>query len=84
MDRKEHQRLDASIPKCKCGNNLSLHRQELGVNNCPACDEMEEIVTITKAEYDNLKEDRAWLRCLESAGVDNWEGYDQAIGYKRT
>jgi len=40
---------------------------------------MEETITITKAEYDNLKEDRDWLRCLEAAGVDNWEGYDQAI-----
>ena len=43
---------------------------------------MEEMVTITKTEYDNLKEDRGWLRCLEAAGIDNWEGYDQAIDIK--
>jgi len=38
-----------------------------------------ETVTIPKAEYDNLIEDRKWLRCLEAAGVDNWEGFDIAI-----
>ena len=43
---------------------------------------MEEMVTITKTEYDNLKEDLSWLQCLEIAGVDNWEGYDQAIDIK--
>lgn len=40
--------------------------------------ETEETVTITKAEYESLKEDRRWLTCLENAGVDNWEGYDYA------
>lgn len=37
-----------------------------------------ETVTISKQEYENLKEDSAWLLCLESAGVDNWSGYDYA------
>lgn len=36
------------------------------------------MVTITKKEYDSLKEDSKWLLCLEGAGVDNWEGYDFA------
>lgn len=39
-----------------------------------------ETVTITKAEYDDLWEDRVFLRCLEAAGVDNWEGYGIAKG----
>ena len=27
---------------------------------------------------DKLKERDNWLKCLEAAGVDNWEGYDIA------
>ena len=38
----------------------------------------EETVTITKSEYDRLIKDSKWLQCLESAGVDNFEGYDEA------
>jgi len=40
-----------------------------------------EMVEITKEEYESLLEDRNWLRALESAGVDNWEGYDIAKDY---
>lgn len=36
-------------------------------------------VTIPKAEYEKLLEDQFWLECLESAGVDSWDGYDEAI-----
>ena len=39
-------------------------------------------VTINKAEYDRLINREFELICLESAGVDNWEGYDEAFdGY---
>ena len=38
----------------------------------------EKMVTIPAAEYKSLLEDAAWLRALENAGVDNWEGYDYA------
>lgn len=38
-----------------------------------------EMVTITKEEYENLKENEAMLLALESAGVDNWEGYSHAL-----
>ena len=38
----------------------------------------ENTVTITEAEYDQLKEDQKWFECLEAAGVDNWEGWDYA------
>ncbi|MGQ4437971.1 hypothetical protein ACN6LI_003337 [Streptomyces violaceoruber] len=31
-----------------------------------------------QAELAKSAEDVAWLRCLEAAGVDNWEGYDDA------
>jgi hypothetical protein len=37
-----------------------------------------EMVTITKEEYESLLDSQLWVDCLESAGVDNWEGYDYA------
>jgi len=43
----------------------------------------EETVTISKKEYESLKEDARWLQCLESAGVDNWQGIDYAYELKR-
>jgi len=39
---------------------------------------IEETIVISKAEYSELKEDQRWLRALEAAGVDNWEGYFHA------
>jgi len=38
----------------------------------------DEMVTITKKEYNKLKEDSDWLYWLTSAGVDNWEGCGEA------
>lgn len=38
---------------------------------------MEEI-SIPQEEYDQLIQDQKWLRALEAAGVDNWEGCDIA------
>ena len=35
-------------------------------------------VTISKEEYEHLMEDARWLRALEMAGVDNWDGMDYA------
>jgi hypothetical protein len=37
-----------------------------------------EVVTIPKKEYEELLERDAWLRALEAAGVDNWQGFDCA------
>lgn len=37
-------------------------------------------VTITAKEYDELKEAYDKLSRLEGAGVDNWEGYAEALG----
>jgi len=42
---------------------------------------MEEMIEITKEEYESLLNDRKWLYALEGAGVDNWEGYDIAKDY---
>jgi len=39
-------------------------------------------VTISKQEYLELQNAKAIMQRLESAGVDNWEGYDIALdGY---
>jgi hypothetical protein len=38
----------------------------------------EEMITITKKEYDDLYESYTFLCCLKAAGVDNWDGYDYA------
>ena len=40
---------------------------------------MEETITITKKEYDKLVDDSNFLSALKGAGVDNWEGYDEAV-----
>lgn len=41
--------------------------------------EQEEKITISLEEYESLLEQVRWLECLELAGVDNWEGYDEAV-----
>ena len=38
----------------------------------------ESTVTLSKDEYQSLLEDSNFLRALEWAGVDNWDGYDLA------
>lgn len=39
----------------------------------------EETVTIDKQYFEELLESQRWLDALESAGVDNWQGYDFAL-----
>lgn len=39
-----------------------------------------ETVTITKKKYDRLVDAARTLAALEAHGVDNWEGYYEAIG----
>lgn len=40
---------------------------------------MEEVVEISKKEYESLLDDQSFLSALRAAGVDNWEGYDFAV-----
>lgn len=40
---------------------------------------LEETVTISKKEYDELVDRRYKLLALEQAGVDNWTWYDDAM-----
>jgi hypothetical protein len=39
----------------------------------------QETVTIPLWEYVNMKKQCDWLDCLEAAGVDNWQGIEEAI-----
>ncbi len=36
-------------------------------------------VTIELDEYEELLDDARLLECLQAAGVDNWEGYAEAM-----
>ena len=39
----------------------------------------DDMIVISKKEYEQLKDESAFLAALRSAGVDNWGGYDYAI-----
>lgn len=36
-------------------------------------------VMVHKETIDDLRNDRKFLNCLEEVGVDNWEGYEEAV-----
>ena len=36
-------------------------------------------ISISEDEYDALLRDSILLNCLQMMGVDNWDGYDDAI-----
>jgi hypothetical protein len=40
---------------------------------------MEDTITIPIEEYNQLVEDQRILDALHAGGVDNWEGYDEAL-----
>lgn len=46
----------------------------------PFAEDDEETVTIPREEYEELKEDAAFLGRLRAAGVDNWDGFEHAFG----
>lgn len=39
-----------------------------------------DMITITQSEYEELIEAERSLSCLSMAGVDNWDGYEYALG----
>lgn len=41
--------------------------------------EADKTVTISMEEHNSLIEDQRLLNCLTAAGVDNWEGWDEAM-----
>lgn len=42
LTKEERQAIDAKIPKCICGNNLSMDRVKDGIGICPSCEAPEE------------------------------------------
>ena len=44
---------------------------------------MNDTVTISRAEYERLQERDDWLSWLEAAGVDNWDGMDEAVSMRQ-
>lgn len=57
-------------------NGKELHHTD----NCGHCrGEIEEVITITKSEYERLIEMSEKFSCLEACGVDNWCGYGDAM-----
>ena len=38
-----------------------------------------EMIKISKEEYKSLKENSNFLDCLKCVGVDNWDGYGDAL-----
>lgn len=41
-------------------------------------------ITISKEEYDELKDELLFLECLRNGGVDNWDWYGEALSeYQR-
>ena len=47
--------------------------------NKPTKDSLPETVTIKKSTYNKLVSDSEFLSALHACGVDNWEGYDNAV-----
>ncbi len=58
--------------KCTCGICSSASSTTLE-------DKKEEMVSISKKEYETLKDNSLLLECLERGGVDNWEWYGEAM-----
>lgn len=44
---------------------------------------MSETVTVSLEEFNRLQERDNFLSCLEACGVDNWEGFDDAVDMYR-
>lgn len=38
----------------------------------------QEMITITREEYEQLLDRSEFLSCLQACGVDNWGGYSEA------
>lgn len=37
------------------------------------------LIVLTREYYDLVLNDKYFLMCLEMNGVDNWDGYEQAV-----
>jgi len=62
------------------GKRLALGCATLIQKSFETRGDMMNTVTITTEEYESLLADYRVLVALQNAGVDNWEGYDFAMG----
>jgi hypothetical protein len=72
-NRKERERQEREAA-AEAERQAEILRQEAIAN---------ETVTILKSEYEKLLERDEWLSALEGAGVDNWDGWDEAVALRK-
>lgn len=84
---KEDNAADPSMPVGIPANDPQPAQQTENISDTPFKPDPDNVnqhntVTITKAEYDFFVKDQDKLSRLEAAGVDNWDGYHDAMrGY---
>jgi hypothetical protein len=77
--QKKHQSIyDEEIAKEKAVVTVAAITPQIVADRIVATLDIER-VTISKEEYDSLKEDSEILNCLRACGVDNWEGWGNAM-----
>ena len=59
-----------------CTDTLSRDIMHFAMENVMSDDKK---ISISEEEYDSLLKDSILLNCLQMMGVDNWDGYDDAI-----
>ena len=59
-----------------CTSALSCDRIHFVMDSAMSDDKK---ISISEEEYDSLLKDSILLNCLQMMGVDNWDGYDDAI-----
>lgn len=79
---------NVSLEQMQWLNGVSLHHEVLDImlrefKSEPMVEEAVEplkpkTVELTISEYEQLLSDSQWLSYLEAAGVDNWQGFDEA------
>lgn len=69
--RSEHDILVIKEKLNKIDEDIKAFRNSINLEN----------ILVPKEEYEELVEDSKKLSCLEGAGVDNWEGYSEAMEY---
>ena len=59
-----------------CTDTLSRDIMHFAMENVMSDDKK---ISISEEEYKTLLNDSIFLNCLQMMGVDNWDGYDDAI-----
>jgi hypothetical protein len=72
---------DAAMPEDV--RRVFVEPEFAGFDMAAGPDTQVEMVTIPREEYESLLTRSRWLECLEAAGVDNWDGIDEALRINR-